>query len=74
MRKIYQIAQSIKKEWKDPHYTAVPYLNAMLELEEITDNYYADSAKSVVLYFLSNASTFKGEKARELKKELKSLL
>ena len=39
----------------------------------INDNYGVDSGKSIVLYFLSNASTWRGETAKRIKKELKSL-
>jgi hypothetical protein len=42
-------------------------------LDKITDAYYADSGKSVVLYFLSNASSYRGETAKRLKAELKAL-
>lgn len=52
---------------------ALPYLNAMLSLNRIEDAYGADSGRSVVLYFLSNADTWKGPKARELKAELRKL-
>lgn len=73
MRPIYEIANEIRKDWKKPYFGAVPYLNAMSSLDKITDNYYLDSGKSVVLYFLSNANTYKGETARRLKKELKGI-
>lgn len=74
MRPLYQIAQDISREWKKPHYTAVPYLQAMKELHTIDDNYMFDSGQSVVRYFLSNAGQFKGEQARKLKQELRSML
>lgn len=72
-RPIYEIAQEITKKWEKVNYAAKPYLDAMLSLENITDNYFEDSAKSVVLYFLCNAASFKGEDAKRLKKELKSM-
>jgi len=72
-RSIRAIALDIKKEWVKVNYAANPYLDAMLELDSINDKYYLDSAKSVVLYFLSNASSFRGEKAKALKAELKAL-
>lgn len=72
-RPIYEIALEIKKDWKNINYAAKPYLEAMFELDKITDNYYLDRGKSIVLYFLSNASTWKGEKARQIKNELKDL-
>jgi hypothetical protein len=43
-------------------------------LESVNDNYGWDSGKSVVLYFLSNASSWRGEVAKEIKKELKSMV
>jgi len=72
-RSIRAIALDIKKEWVKVNYAAKPYLDAMLELDSINDKYYLDSAKSVVLYFLSNASSFRGERAKALKTELKAL-
>ena len=72
-RMIYQIATEIKSDWKKPYFGAVPYLDAMLVLDTINDSFYNDSAKSVVLYFLANASSWKGDIARRVKAELKSL-
>lgn len=74
MRPIYEIARDIQKAWEKPNYAAVPYLDAMLHLDKITDTYYFDSGKSVVAYFLSNASSFRGTEAKALKEELKALL
>lgn len=73
-RPIYQIAQDIKDAWKNPSPYALAYLNPMLTLNSIEDYYFFDDARSIVLYFLSNAQGFRGEKARELKQELKDLL
>jgi hypothetical protein len=72
-RSIRAIALDIFKEWAKINYAAKPYLDAMLELNSINDKYYEDSAKSVVLYFLSNASSFRGDRAKVLKAELKAL-
>ena len=72
-RSIRSIALDIRKEWAKVNYAAKPYLDAMMELNCINDKYYNDSAKSVVLYFLSNASSFSGERAKALKAELKAL-
>jgi hypothetical protein len=73
-RPIYEIALEIKSLWKKPYFGAVPYLDAMVHLNSIDDYFFLDSAKEVVLYFLANASTFRGEDARRLKAELKSLV
>lgn len=73
-RPIYQIAKDIKDAWKNPSPYALAYLNPMLTLNSIEDHYFFDDAKSIILYFLANAQGFRGEKARELKQELKDLL
>lgn len=53
---------------------AVPYIEAMLQLDKITDKYYEDDGKTIVLYFLSNASSWRGETARRIKAELKGMV
>lgn len=72
-RPIYEIAREIRKDWKQPYFGAVPYMDAMLTLNSIHDNYIFDSGKSVVLYFLANANTWRGDTARRIKAELKAL-
>lgn len=74
MRPINHIAADIIRSWHRPYFGAVPYLSAMLSLDKITDDYGMDSGRSVVLYFLSNASRWRGEDARRLKAELKEHL
>lgn len=74
MRPIYEIALEISRDWKKPYFGAVPYLDAMRSLNSVTDNFHQDSAKSVVLYFLSNASTWRGETAKRVKAELKAMV
>ena len=73
-RPIYTIASEIIQDWKKPYFGAVPYLDAMRELSDIKDNYYYDTGESVVRYFLANASTWRGDVARRVKAELKSML
>lgn len=72
-RNLAEIAAEIQKDWKPVNYGAKPYLEAMFSLNQISDNYYADTGASVVSYFLANAQTWRGEKAREIKKELKAI-
>ncbi len=74
MRTINQIASEIEDSWTNVNYAARPYLDAMHELTNINDKYMYDSARSVVLYFLSNASTWRGDKAKAIKAELKAML
>ncbi|MEU7830350.1 hypothetical protein [Nonomuraea sp. NPDC049129] len=74
VRPIYEIASDIRAEWKKVYFGAAPYLDAMSELKEVTDMYYADDADSIIRYFLSNAATFRGPRAKEIKAELKSMI
>jgi len=73
-RPLYEIADEIYRDWKNVNYGAKPYLDAMMSLDSINDMYYADTAYSVVAYFLSNASSWKGETAKRVKAELKSMM
>jgi len=73
-RSISQIAGEIARDWKSVNYAAKPYLQAMYSLDKITDKYGMDSGKGIVAYFLSNAGAWKGDTAKKIKAELKSLL
>jgi hypothetical protein len=73
VRPLYEIAREIRKDWQKVYFGAVPYLNAMSTLNKISDDYIMDSGKSIVLYFLANAQTWKGDKAREIKAELNKM-
>ena len=72
-RPLYEIANEIRKDWKNVYFGAKPYLDAMACLNSINDSYGWDSAKSIVLYFLGNASTWRGETAKRIKAELKAM-
>ena len=78
-RPLYEIANEIRKDWKATakngkiYFGAVPYLDAMSSLTTINDNYGMDNASSIVIYFLSNASTWRGETAKRIKAELKAM-
>lgn len=75
MRKLNVIASEIASDWgKKVNFGAKPYLEAMYSLETINDKYGMDSGHSIVAYFLGNATTWKGDKAREIKKELNAML
>jgi len=73
-RELWQIAKEIRRDWNNVYFGAEPYLKAMESLRGIDDVYYDDSALSVVLYFLANAGTWRGEVARRVKKELKAMV
>lgn len=57
-----------------PTVYARPYLDAMYSLTDISDYYGLDSAEEIVLRFLSNAGTWRGETARRVKAELKAMV
>jgi hypothetical protein len=48
-RSIKTIAKEIFEDWKNPYFGAMPYLNAMLDLNFVTDRYGMDSAKGIIL-------------------------
>lgn len=73
-RPIYHIAGEIEVDWAKVNFAARPYLDAMFSLGSIDEDYGLDSGRSVVAYFLSNASSYRGETARKLKAELKAML
>ena len=55
---------------------ALPYLQAMLECDTTDKDaaYYVETVESVVLYFLANITNWRGDDARRIKAELKSML
>ncbi len=70
MRPVPTIAREILHVWSDKvYFGALPYLLAM-----IADDCGYDGKESVILYFLSNATTFRGATARRLKAELREHL
>jgi hypothetical protein len=76
-RSLSTIASEIYADWgakgKGVNYAAKPYLAAMASMDSIDDPYFADSGKSVVLYFLCNARSWTGPKAKAIKAELKAM-
>ena len=76
-RPLHVIAREINTAWsklgKGIYFGAVPYLEALLQLNTIDQNYGYDTAHEMVLYFLANANSFRGEDAKRLKAELKAI-
>ena len=88
-RQINEIAAEIKSDWKKVNYFARPYLDAMLYINSIDENYKNDGennlnripyilghddAKSIVTNFIKSSSDWRGENARRIKKELKDMM
>lgn len=78
MRNLSTIAEEIISDWNNCKVkispAARPYLDAMRSLSKISDYYGLDSGRSVVAYFLANAGTWRGQKARDIKAELNKML
>jgi len=74
VRSLQAIANEIWADWRKVNYAAAPYLDAMATMQSVQDDYGYDSGKSVVRYFLANATTWRGETARRIKKELNVLV
>ena len=74
MKPLYKIAEEIFRDWKviSPH--ALPYARAMLNVADLETPYGADDGRTIVLYFLANAQTWRGETARAVKAELNKML
>lgn len=64
------IGRLILREWRPINYAAKPYAEALRDMQN--GQYGLDDAKSIILYFLSNASTWRGPLARAVKAELKA--
>lgn len=74
MRTLKEIAREIKKDWVRISPYALPYVEAMETLKSIHENYYMDTAGDVVMRFLCNAQGWRGDVAKRVKAELKSML
>lgn len=72
-RPLYQIASEIRRDWSKVNYAAKPYLEAMGGLSSAEDSCGWDSGKEIILRFLCNAGTWRGDTAKRIKAELKSL-
>jgi len=74
VRPLHVIAREIAQHWPTVNYAARPYLSAMRSLNTLRDAYGEDSAYSVVAYFLSNATGWRGPEAKRIKAELNAML
>jgi hypothetical protein len=73
-RSLSTIAREIRNDWKKIYFGAVPYLEAMSSLDTMKDQFYCDDASSIVAYFLSNATGWRGDTAKRVKAELNAML
>lgn len=77
-RPIREIVADISSEWGEKvrtvGYAAKPYLEALETVSTADDTYGEEKAEHLVRYLLSNLTQFKGERARQLKEELRAHL
>lgn len=73
-RPLYIIARDIRAHWPRPYFGAVPYIQALGALDSIEDQYGQDDARGLVMYFLANAGTWRGQDAKRIKAELKAMV
>ena len=68
---IHAIARVIQQDWQKVNFAAAPYLQAMYAIDTIGDTYGLDPARDIVVRFLGNAGSWRGDVAREVKGELR---
>lgn len=77
-RTIKAIVADISSEWGEKvhtvGYAAKPYLDALSNVETTGETYGAENGEHLLRYLLSNLTQFKGQRARELKEELRGHL
>ena len=75
-RTFAEIAREIKQTWKNVYFGAEPYLQAMATIDSSDKNapYMLETAEDIVIYFLANATYWRGEDAKRIKAELKSMI
>lgn len=73
-RPIHVIAADIRRTWPKVYYGARPYLAAMAQLEAVDQVYICEDARSILNYFLANATTWRGPDARRIKAELNGMV
>lgn len=69
------IQRDLWEQGKEIPFGAVPYLRAMSQMHTSDPDamYGFDDMRGIVLYALSNLQTYRGERARALKAELKKV-
>jgi len=73
-RTLREIALDIRRNWKNVNPYANEYLKVMGKLDTIDEEYLYTNGRTVVMYFLSNATGFRGIDAKRIKLELKNLI
>lgn len=73
-RPLWAISKDIRANWENPYFGAIPYIDALSQLDNVGEKFGFDDAKSLIMYFLANASTWRGNDAKRIKAELKTMI
>lgn len=73
-RPLSVIAREVRANWTKVYFGAVPYLDAMATMDDVSEDFGCDPGREIVTYFLANANGWRGDVARRVKKELKGML
>lgn len=73
-RSLLVITEEIKKDWKNIPQHVRPYIEILATLNNPNDHYGYDLGKDLIKHFLTAARTWRGETARRVKQELKTML
>jgi hypothetical protein len=85
-RTVSEIAAEIRKDWVKTNdmgmkvsavnFAAKPYLAEMAHIGDINEvcGFGGETGKTMVLYFLCNAGTWRGATAKRIKAELKAMV
>lgn len=68
------LVRMIRQDWRRPYFGAVPYIDALSELNSLDDIFYCDDGRTLATYFLANAQTWRGPVAASVKAELRRQL
>lgn len=68
-----EIVRTIRADWRNPYFGAVPYLDALEGLTTWDCTVEFESARALAPYLLNNLKTYKGETARFVKAQLKEV-
>lgn len=67
------IVATIRADWPNPYFGAVPYLRALAYADSWDDPIGCEIARDQIPYLLSNLRTWRGPVAREIKSTLRTV-
>lgn len=74
-RPLYEIADEIARDWGSKVSPAArPYVDALRRMDTVAGGYGFDTGEDVILRFLGNATGWRGEVAKRVKAELRSMV